>query len=378
MKTMELYVSGIIPDNEWIINFIRFQLYDLFDRSDNITVSRRKNMRRRLEPLFEECSSDDESKYRVKYNSDKTPGVTELYRANDAYFVKADKALIFWDMADVYTIQEILLLLQRGIKVKLFFGSFNTPIKELNGIDDLLSVLPPRREGAKGYGEELKIPRQLVGACKDYLGADQYRFDVNHQPVGFSESELVHLAETTKRKMDSRKTIYEEIMSQTDVIHDLVELAQKGAFKMQSIKMTAWYKHQEIVDALYSLELKPNEYLLVFNNWGNVNMLFNDKSDMMAYLSHIYRWSSPDGKITIQKYVCCNPKEIFPPSERDWFSNKPVMILDTEYYCDDEKIYDFRKYTCSNGFSMDLYNKGGFRRANPFIINSNEEDEDII
>lgn len=363
MGNKKQYVSGIIPDNEWIINYIRYRMDDLFDKDTKITVSRRMNIARRISSLFRECCSDESDKYMVTYLHDKVPGVTELYRANDAFFVEADEALIFWDMLDVYTIQEILLLLQRNIKVKLFLGMFNTPVIEVNSIDDLLSVLPPRREGVKSYGEELTIPRQLMMPCQGYMCAEQYRFRTNRvQPVGFSEFELVYLTETTGFSMDNRKKIYEEIMGQTDIIYNLVELAQKGSFKMQSIRMTAWMKHQEIIDAFDSLELKPNEHILVFNNWGTISMCFTNKADLLAYLLHINETSWGQETITIQKYICCSSHDVFPPEKIDRFSNEPIMILDTEYYYENKKIYDFRKCVCSNGYSDYLSYKTGFRR----------------
>ena len=144
MRNTELYVSGIIPDNESYINYIRLHMDSFFDKSANITVSRRKNITGRLEALFLERHSAGEDKYRVRYKCDRYPGVPELYRANDAFFVNADKAMIFWDKKDVYTIQEILLLLQRGVKVNLFQGDYDDSIIELNNITDFLSVLPPR------------------------------------------------------------------------------------------------------------------------------------------------------------------------------------------------------------------------------------------
>ena len=91
-------------------------------------------------------------------------------------------------------------------------------------------------------------------------------------------------------------------------------------------------------------------------------MSFTNKVDMLAYLSHIRAWSGRQGRITIQKYVPSDSQAIFPPKEIDQFSDEPVMVLDTEYYYEGGIIYDFRKYSCTNGFSTELSCKTGFRR----------------
>jgi len=267
---MKIYVSGYLSDKESFPVKAAVRLKEYIKKGEGILITKRRNVRDEMKTFLSMFNRP-----KTEFLPESYVGLPELWNAAAAEDVNADRAFIFWDQEDAYTVMEIMILTLRSIPVDLCLNRSGSVV-EIDNADDLKALIPPRREGSIRYCDQRRIPESLLRKMSFCPEMTEYM-----RANTFDESGIVAVIDDSDLSLKQKARAYNSVVLNGDIIHDLIE-NNTNIPLIDILASSAWLYLRETKAALDALDLRDDEILACSDiNGEEVNKNYTSHRDLL-------------------------------------------------------------------------------------------------